>query len=198
MSAGALDNARSVAARITNAMGGRGVFGVELFVKGNDVYFSEVSPRPHDTGMVTLGTQRFSEFDLHARAILGLPIDTTLISPGASTVIHGVEAKDKDIEYTGLEAAMAVEETNIYLFSKLRCYPRCRMGVAGATAGGLHDPPRPATAPTAPPAKFAFARFPPKTPLVLQSQPWAIAQLISPKHAFSCTTASPPSRTRRR
>ena len=139
MSAEALDNARSVAARITNAMGGRGVFGVELFVKGNDVYFSEVSPRPHDTGMVTLGTQRFSEFDLHARAILGLPIDTTLISPGASTVIHGVEAKDKDIEYTGLEAAMAVEETNIYLFSKLRCYPRCRMGVAVATAESIDE-----------------------------------------------------------
>lgn len=134
MSAEALDNARSVAARITNAMGGRGVFGVELFVKGADVYFSEVSPRPHDTGMVTLGTQRFSEFDLHARAILGLPIDTTLISPGASTVIHGVEAEDKDIEYTGLEGAMAVEETNVYLFSKPRTYPRCRMGVAVATA----------------------------------------------------------------
>ena len=91
MSETALDNARSVAARITNELGGRGVFGVELFVKGDDVYFSEVSPRPHDTGMVTMATQRFSEFDLHARAILGLPIDSTLVSPGASAVIYGVD-----------------------------------------------------------------------------------------------------------
>ena len=82
MSEDALHNARSVAARITNVLGGRGIFGVELFVRGDEVWFSEVSPRPHDTGMVTMGTQRFSEFELHARAILGLPIDVTLVSPG--------------------------------------------------------------------------------------------------------------------
>lgn len=134
MSEDALDTARSIAARIATALGGRGVFGVELFVKGDDVYFSEVSPRPHDTGMVTLGTQRFSEFDLHARAILGLPIDTTLISPGASAVIRCEDWADGDIEYVGVNKAMAVEETNVYLFGKPRALTRRRMGVTVATA----------------------------------------------------------------
>lgn len=134
MSEDALDTARSIAARIATALGGRGVYGVELFVKGDDVYFSEVSPRPHDTGMVTLGTQRFSEFDLHARAILGLPIDTTLISPGASAVIRCEDKHDGDIEYVGVNKAMAVEETNVYLFGKPRALARRRMGVAVATA----------------------------------------------------------------
>lgn len=134
MSEDALDTARSIAARIATALGGRGVFGVELFVKGDDVYFSEVSPRPHDTGMVTLGTQRFSEFDLHARAILGLPIDTTLISPGASAVIRCEDRADGDIEYVGVNKAMAVEETNVYLFGKPRALTRRRMGVTVATA----------------------------------------------------------------
>ena len=82
MSAAALDKARDVAAQVTTALGGRGLFGVELFVSGDDVWFSEVSPRPHDTGLVTLATQRLSEFDLHARAILGLPVDTSLSAPG--------------------------------------------------------------------------------------------------------------------
>jgi len=139
MSEDALDTARSIAARIATALGGRGVFGVELFVKGNDVYFSEVSPRPHDTGMVTLGTQRFSEFDLHARAILGLPIDTTLISPGASAVIRCAERYDGDIEYMGVEKAMAVEETNVYLFGKPRALTRRRMGVAVTTAESIDE-----------------------------------------------------------
>lgn len=139
MSEDALDTARSIAARIATALGGRGVFGVELFVKGNDVYFSEVSPRPHDTGMVTLGTQRFSEFDLHARAILGLPIDTTLISPGASAVIRCAERYDGDIEYMGVEKAMAVEETNVYLFGKPRALTRRRMGVAVTTAESVDE-----------------------------------------------------------
>lgn len=139
MSEDALDTARSIAARIATALGGRGVFGVELFVKGNDVYFSEVSPRPHDTGMVTLGTQRFSEFDLHARAILGLPIDTTLISPGASAVIRCAERYDGDIEYVGVEKAMAVEETNVYLFGKPRALTRRRMGVAVTTAESVDE-----------------------------------------------------------
>ncbi|MGJ4074209.1 formate-dependent phosphoribosylglycinamide formyltransferase [Corynebacterium macclintockiae] len=138
MSENALDTARSIAARIATALGGRGVFGVELFVKGDDVYFSEVSPRPHDTGMVTLGTQRFSEFDLHARAILGLPIDTTLISPGASAVIRCEDRADGDIEYVGVNKAMAVEETNVYLFGKPRALTRRRMGVTVATAEDIN------------------------------------------------------------
>jgi len=85
----ALENARSMTARITNALGGQGLFAVEMFVAGEDVYFSAVTPRPHDSGAVTLCTQRFSQWDLHARAILGLPIDTTLVSPGACTIIRG-------------------------------------------------------------------------------------------------------------
>ncbi|MCK7675330.1 formate-dependent phosphoribosylglycinamide formyltransferase [Corynebacterium pygosceleis] len=129
----AADNARSVAARITNALGGRGVFGVELFVLGDDVYFSEVSPRPHDTGMVTMASQRFSEFDLHARAILGLPIDVTLTSPGASAVIYGgVDAPA--VSYSGLGAALAVAEADVRLFGKPEAFTRRRMGVALATA----------------------------------------------------------------
>ena len=133
MSEDALDNARSVAARITNALGGRGIFGVELFVRGDEVWFSEVSPRPHDTGMVTMGSQRFSEFELHARAILGLPIDVTLVSPGASAVVYG----GADIEqpgYEGLAEAMAIPETDVRIFGKPVAGPRRRMGVAVSTA----------------------------------------------------------------
>ncbi|MDK8510096.1 formate-dependent phosphoribosylglycinamide formyltransferase [Corynebacterium bovis] len=138
MTEAAHDNARSVAARVTNALGGRGVFGVELFVKGDDVYFSEVSPRPHDTGMVTMGSQRFSEFDLHARAVLGLPIDTTLISPGASAVIYGgVEGEAP--EYSGLADAMRVPEADVRLFGKPVSHPRRRMGVAFATAESVDE-----------------------------------------------------------
>lgn len=136
MSENALDNARSVAARITNALGGRGIFGVELFVRGDEVWFSEVSPRPHDTGMVTMGTQRFSEFELHARAVLGLPIDVTLVSPGASAVVYG----GADIEqpgYTGLTEAMAIPETDIRIFGKPVADPRRRMGVAVSTADSV-------------------------------------------------------------
>lgn len=133
MSEDALANARSVAARITNALGGRGIFGVELFVRGDEVWFSEVSPRPHDTGMVTMATQRFNEFELHARAILGLPIDVTMVSPGASAVVYG----GADIEepgYQGLAAAMSVPETDLRIFGKPIAGPRRRMGVAISTA----------------------------------------------------------------
>ncbi|GAB3594526.1 Phosphoribosylglycinamide formyltransferase 2 [Corynebacterium faecale] len=133
MNAHALENARSVAARITNALGGRGVFGVELFVSGEDVYFSEVSPRPHDTGLVTLATQRFSEFELHAKAILGLPVDVTLVSPGASAVIYG-GADSMGVSYSGLAEALAVEETDLRLFGKPEAFPKRRMGVAVSTA----------------------------------------------------------------
>lgn len=131
MSATALENARSVAARITGALGGRGVFGVELFVAGDDVYFSEVSPRPHDTGLVTLASQRFSEFELHARAILGLPIDVTLVSPGASAVIYGTS--EGPVSYEGVASAMAVPEADLRLFGKPVAGAKRRMGVAVAT-----------------------------------------------------------------
>src|SRR3954451_8994225 len=93
MSALALQRSQQVARTITDDLGGWGVFGVELFVKGDEVWFSEVSPRPHDTGLVTLVSQFQSEFALHARAILGLPVSTEMVSPGASAVIYGgVEA----------------------------------------------------------------------------------------------------------
>lgn len=131
MSSLALENARSVAARITGALGGRGVFGVELFIAGDYVYFSEVSPRPHDTGLVTLASQRFSEFELHARAILGLPIDVTLVSPGASAVIYG--RSTGPVAFTGVDAALAVPEADLRLFGKPMAGPKRRMGVAVAT-----------------------------------------------------------------
>ena len=100
MTEAALATARKIAAKVTSALGGRGIFGVELFVKGDDVLFSEVSPRPHDTGLVTLGSQRLSEFELHARAVLGLPIDTTLLYPAASSVIKS--PYDGAVSYTHL------------------------------------------------------------------------------------------------
>ncbi len=128
----ALENARSMAARITNALGGRGLFGVEMFVAGDDVYFSSVSPRPHETGMVTLASQRFSEFDLHARAVLGMPIDMTLISPGASVLLHGAGESDT-VSYHGVAEALAVPEVDIRIFGKPRVYPRRRMGLVLAT-----------------------------------------------------------------
>ncbi|MDK8767534.1 formate-dependent phosphoribosylglycinamide formyltransferase [Corynebacterium freneyi] len=133
MSQVALDNARSVAARITGALGGRGIFGVELFVRGDDVWFSEVSPRPHDTGLVTMGTQRCSEFELHARAILGLPIDVTLTSPGASAVVYG-KCDGSAPTYSGLADALAVPETDVRIFGKPEAHDRRRMGVVVSTA----------------------------------------------------------------
>ncbi|MFP7365951.1 formate-dependent phosphoribosylglycinamide formyltransferase [Corynebacterium callunae] len=129
----ALENARSVAARVTNALGGRGVFGVELFVSGDDVYFSEVSPRPHDTGLVTMGTQRFSEFELHAKAILGLPVDVTLVSPGASAVVYG-GINEVGVSYSGLAEALAVAETDVRIFAKPEAFTKRRMGVVFSTA----------------------------------------------------------------
>lgn len=136
MSDAAISAAREVAEKITTALGGRGLFGVELFVKGDDVYFSEVSPRPHDTGLVTLRTQRFSEFELHARAILGLPVDVSLISPGASAVIYGgVDAEG--IAFEGVADALAVPETDLRLFGKPESFVRRRMGVAVSTAGDV-------------------------------------------------------------
>lgn len=132
MSEKALARSREIAEQVTTALGGRGVFGVELFVKGDDVYFSEVSPRPHDTGLVTLRSQRFSEFELHARAVLGLPVDTALLAPGASAVIYG-QLNEPGIAFDGLAAAFAVPDTDLRLFGKPESFPRRRMGVAIST-----------------------------------------------------------------
>jgi phosphoribosylglycinamide formyltransferase 2 len=132
MSPIALEKGREIARKVTDALGGRGIFGVELFVQGDRVWFSEVSPRPHDTGMVTMISQTQSEFALHARAILGLPVDTALRSPGASAVIYGgVDAKG--IAYEGLDQALLVPGSEIRLFGKPESYRRRRMGVALAT-----------------------------------------------------------------
>ena len=129
----ALARAQDIAAAITGNLGGRGLFGVELFVKGDEVWFSEVSPRPHDTGLVTLCTQWQSEFELHARAILGLPVDTSLRNPGASAVIYGgVEATG--IVFDGVDEALAVPGTDLRLFGKPESFVKRRMGVALARA----------------------------------------------------------------
>jgi phosphoribosylglycinamide formyltransferase 2 len=133
MSATALRRAREIAAAVTGNLGGRGLFGVELFVKGEDVWFSEVSPRPHDTGMVTLATQRQNEFELHARAILGLPVDVSLREPGASAVIYGgIDAAG--IAFDGVADALRLSGVDIRLFGKPQAFVRRRMGVALATA----------------------------------------------------------------
>ncbi|WP_151549957.1 MULTISPECIES: formate-dependent phosphoribosylglycinamide formyltransferase [Corynebacterium] len=138
MSESTRDLARSIAARITNALSGRGVFGVELFVKGDDVYFSEVAPRPHDTGMVTMATQRFSEFELHARAVMGFFVDVTLTSPGAAAVINGAE-DGHAVRYTGISEAMSIPEVDLRLFGKADSYPGRRLGVALATAETVEE-----------------------------------------------------------
>ena len=133
----ALAKAQAIAKAVTDDLGqgldgqstGLGLFGVELFVKGEDVWFSEVSPRPHDTGMVTMITQWQNEFELHARAILGLPVSTALKSPGASAVIYGgVEAQG--IVFDGVEEALQVPQTELRLFGKPESFVKRRMGVA--------------------------------------------------------------------
>src|ERR1700694_2394375 len=142
MTAPALDAAKSISARIVNALGGRGVFGVELLVRGDEVYFADVRTRPHDSGLVTLRSQRLSEFELHARAILGLPIDTIMISPGAAEITYGgTESADArgDADKTDVNAVLAealdVPESDVRLFGQPEeTYARRRLGVALATA----------------------------------------------------------------
>jgi len=130
MSEAALNAAKDVALAVTNALGGRGIFGVELFVKGDNVYFSEVSPRPHDTGMVTLISQQLSQFALHARAILGLPIPSIEFhGPSASSVIL-VEGESQQPQFGNLAAALSEVNTDIKLFGKPEVVGQRRMGVA--------------------------------------------------------------------
>ncbi len=134
----ALARARSIAETVTGALGGRGLFGVELFVRGDEVWFSEVSPRPHDTGLVTLATQVQSQFCIHARAILGLPVDTSLREPGASAVIYGgMEATG--VAFEGVAEALAVPGCDLRLFGKPEAFERRRMGVALARGGDVED-----------------------------------------------------------
>ena len=129
MSPKALHAAREMARTVTASLGGLGLFGVELFVKGDEVWFSEVSPRPHDTGLVTLATQHQSEFALHARAILGLPVNTALREPGASAVIYGgMDAVG--VAYEGVAQALAIPGADLRLFGKPQAFEKRRMGVA--------------------------------------------------------------------
>ncbi|MFA6901606.1 MAG: formate-dependent phosphoribosylglycinamide formyltransferase [Gallionellaceae bacterium] len=129
MSALALQRSRAIAKKVTDNLGGRGLFGVELFVKGDEVWFSEVSPRPHDTGMVTMCSQVQNEFEIHARAILGLPVTVALREPGASAVIYG-QLEQKGIAFSGVEQALRVPQSDIRLFGKPESFARRRMGVA--------------------------------------------------------------------
>jgi phosphoribosylglycinamide formyltransferase 2 len=138
MTPAALKTAQEIAQKVTEAIGGRGLFGVELFVKGDDVWFSEVSPRPHDTGMATMITQPQNEFELHARAILGLPVDTRLLRIGASAVILSQTEAD-DVVYEGLDAALGVPDCEIRLFGKPRALVNRRMGVALASAETVEE-----------------------------------------------------------
>ncbi len=138
MSAAALQRAQDIAAAVTGNLGGRGIFGVELFVKGDTVWFSEVSPRPHDTGMVTMATQRQNEFELHARAILGLPVDVSLREAGASAVIYGgMEASG--IAFDGVADALRTPGVDLRLFGKPQAFVNRRMGVAFATAADTDE-----------------------------------------------------------
>lgn len=138
MSARAIEHSREIAKAITDNLGGRGIFGVELFIKGDDVWFSEVSPRPHDTGLVTLSTQSQSEFELHARAILGLPVNTRCRQPGASAVIYG-GLEQAGIAFEGVADALQVPESDLRLFGKPESFTRRRMGVALANGKDIDE-----------------------------------------------------------
>lgn len=148
LTSAARDAAKSISGRIVNALGGRGIYGVELLVRGDEVYFSDVSPRPSDSGLVTLRSQRLSQFELHARAILRLPVDTIMITPGAAHVVYagsgtGSAAGVPDDERTErailvLSGALKVPESDVRMFGHLQSYPRRRLGVALATAANVN------------------------------------------------------------
>lgn len=141
----ALIESKRIADKVTTALGGCGVFGVELFIKGDQVWFSEVSPRPHDTGLVTLASQFQSEFELHARAILGLPVNTTRHSVAASAVIYAGQESD-NLTFSQLEQALSDGDTDLRLFGKPEGFARRRMGVATARAQNVEDARKKATA----------------------------------------------------
>lgn len=138
MSEKTLQKAQHIAKTITTALGGQGIFGVELFIKGEEVYFSEVSPRPHDTGMVTMISQVQNEFELHARALLGLPVSTKLRRTGASAVIYG-GMNEQGIAFENLEQALSIPETDLRLFGKPESFIKRRMGVALANGDSVEE-----------------------------------------------------------
>jgi len=134
MSDQALEKSKEVAKKVTDALGGRGIFGVELFIKGDDVYFSEVSPRPHDTGMVTMISQDLSEFALHVRAFLGLPIADIRFHGASASAVILVEGNSDKVSFGNLDNALAESDTDLRLFGKPRVEGKRRMGVALARA----------------------------------------------------------------
>jgi len=136
MSEAALRKSKKIAKTITDSLGGLGIFGVELFIKKDEVWFSEVSPRPHDTGMVTMASQRQSEFELHAKAILGLPVDTSLLNPSASKVIYGDYDADH-IYFKGVDQALQEPGVDIRLFGKPKSFKKRRMGVILASSNTM-------------------------------------------------------------
>ena len=136
MSESALASAQEMARAVTDSLGGRGLFGVELFIRGVEVFFSEVSPRPHDTGMVTMASQMQNEFELHARAVLGLPVSTVLRTAAASAVIYG-GMEEQGIAFDDIERALAVPQSDVRLFGKPEAFKRRRMGVALAYADNV-------------------------------------------------------------
>ncbi len=138
LSQNALKNSQEIAKKITDEIGGLGIFGVELFIQEDNVWFSEISPRPHDTGMVTLLTQRQNEFDLHARAILGLPVSITMGTPGASAVILA-NINSKTVGYEGLDKALNIPKTEVLLFGKPEAFISRRMGIAISVADNTND-----------------------------------------------------------
>jgi len=138
MTNGALTESKRIAKAVTDSLGGLGLFGVELFIKGDSVWFSEVSPRPHDTGMVTMCSQRFSQFDLHARAVLGLPVDVSLKDAGASAVIYG-QYETQNLVFDHVDKALAVPSSDIRLFGKPESFVKRRMGVALATGQNVDE-----------------------------------------------------------
>ena len=138
MTVKALTRSQDIAKKVTDALGGLGMFGVELFVKKDEVWFSEVSPRPHDTGMVTMATQTQSEFELHAKAILGLPVNVSLLKPGASAVIYGKYDADVVI-FDEIEKVLAIDGVDIRLFGKPKSFKKRRMGVILSTGKNIDD-----------------------------------------------------------
>lgn len=138
MSPLALQRARDIAEKVTTELGGLGIFGVELFINGDDVWFSEVSPRPHDTGMVTMCSQLQNEFELHARAILGLAVDTSLRAAGASAVIYG-RLEEQAIAFSGVDEALRVPQSDLRLFGKPESFINRRMGVALANGADAFE-----------------------------------------------------------
>ena len=139
MSDAAIEESKHIANHVTEALGGRGLFGVELFIKGDEVYFSEVSPRPHDTGLVTLISQDLSEFALHARAILGLPIPNIHFHGPSSSAVILVEGESRQVAFSNFQQALAIPDTSIKLFGKPEVSGRRRMGVALARAQSVDE-----------------------------------------------------------